>query len=331
MADGDSEEAEKKGRGRLGILKDIAFAFLIVGIVFGGLFAYTQVYPPLVVVESASMQHSDDVSSVGVIDTGDLVLVQSAPTRPTVVTWIEGRVTGHATYGDYGDVIVFRKPNSPSDPTPVIHRALMYIVPNGSDAYDIPDLAGWPLSLRWEGVARGGAPTQSPYGLQSVTIHGMGWQGNLNITFDLLDFKAQDPVNRNVTGYITMGDNNAYDVCAPSRPCGTGVLKPYDFQWVVPQGNILGRARGEIPWFGLLKLTLDPARSGTKCCDGWGDPLAPRNSWDSLTIALPLVFGAPFIVEGGLWAWGKFITPRLRKRRGAKTDQVAAADPVEPR
>src|SRR3989304_2635492 len=70
-----------------------------------------------------------------------------------------------------------------------------------------------------------------------------------------------------------------------------------------------GRARGEIPWFGLLKLTLDPARSGTKCCDGWGDPLAPRNSWDSLTIALPLVFGAPFIVGGGPWAWGKFITP----------------------
>jgi len=172
---------------------------------------------------------------------------------------------------------------------------------------------------------------QSPYGLQRVTIHEMGWQRNLGITFDLRAY-AQSPVNRDRPGYITMGDNNAYDQCSiRADPCSP--YPPYDTGWIVAQGNILGKARGEIPWFGLIKLTLDPGKSAYKCCNGWGDPLAPRNSWDSLLIALPLVFGSPFLFEGGRWAWERYVTPRIKRRREARSGEGGppAAEPPSPR
>ena len=359
---------------RKGLVRDLVVAVVIVGGFFGGLLAYTQTYPPIVVVESESMQHADTVSYVGVIDTGDLVLVQAARERRDVVTWIEGKVTGHQTYGDFGDVIVFRKPGFSSDSTPVIHRAIMYVVPSPTDpdAYDIPDLERYP-DVWWEGVAAGDVPVQSPFGLHSVTIHRMGWQGNLGITFDLESFARSS--TGGVAGYITMGDNNAYGACSVNPdPCQP--LRPYDLFGVVPQGNVLGRARGEIPWFGLLKLTYEPTPTkiagsvigvvaafvllrkegdvvlvtavlvfaivgyiafsyiepgrpfSTGCCSGWGDADAPANSWTSLAIALPLVFGSPFLVEAVVWAWGRYVAPRIR--RGRQADVEAAADPPGP-
>jgi signal peptidase len=359
------------------VLREVLIAGIIVGVVFGGIFAYTQVYPPLVVVESSSMQHAQDTSYVGVIDTGDLVLVQAARIRPDVVTWVEGRVSGHATYGDYGDVIVFRKPTAPADATPVIHRAILYIVPNGTDAYDVPDLRNFP-SLQWEGISRNGSDVQDePVALRQVTIHQMGWRHDLGITFDLAALAA-NPVNR-VAGFITMGDNNAYDACnASPDPCEP--FKPYDQAWVVPMDHVIGRSRGEIPWFGLLKLTYQPtlvrimgaiagvvlgvliprtnrnviliaaALTGAiagyfiagifdttssptgACCLYWGQvgrSGAPQNSWDSLLIALPLLFASPVLFEGGLWAWHRYVTPRIRRWRGRP--EGPAPDPPEPR
>lgn len=348
------------------ILREVAIAAIIVGAVFGGIFAYTQVYPPLVVVESKSMQHSDDTSHLGVIDTGDLVLVQAVRSTSDVVTWVEGRATGYSTYGDYGDVIVFRKPTAPSDATPVIHRALLYVRPNPTDprTYDIPGLLPPFPSSEWEGERRDGSSVQGePVALAEVTIHGMGWQRDLEITFNLTALAASF-VNQGRAGFITMGDNNAY-----------GPSPPYDAAWVVPLDHVIGHARGEIPWFGLLKLTFQPTLirilgavigivvgvmvprtnrnviliaaafagavagyfiagifdvSGAPpgaCCREWGDSLAPRNSWDSLLIALPLLFGSPLIVEGGVWAWMRYVAPRIRRWRGLPDE--TATDPPE--
>jgi signal peptidase len=374
--DPDAEEERTRLDWR-SVVREVVIAGIIVGVVFGGIFAYTQVYPPLVVVESSSMQHSRTTSYVGVIDTGDLVLVQAARGRPDVVTWIEGKVSGHATYGDFGDVIVFRKPTAPSDATPVIHRALLYVVPSatGPDAYDIPDLRAYP-SIWWEGADRNGTPIEGdPVGLSSVTIHRMGWRGDLGITFDL-EALAANPINRRA-GFITMGDNNAYDACEDQPDPCPPASKPYDSAWVVPIENVIGRARGEIAWFGLLKLTYQPtfvriagavagvvlgvliprtnrnvilvaaALAGAiagyfvaglfdtstvplgACCSAWGDPLAPRNSWDSLLIALPLVFASPLLFEAGLWAWARYVRPRVRRWRGLPDE--AAADAPESR
>lgn len=299
---GEGREDKEEG-GLRAWLKDALVAVLIVLVFFASLFVYTRVWPPLVVIESSSMQHSDTSSSVGVIDTGDLVLVQATPARSDVVTWVEGRVSGHSTYGDYGDVIVFRKPGFLTT-DPVIHRAILFIEPNGTDAYDVKDLEAFPSS-EWEGRGRSWEPKETPFGLRDVTIRGMGWRRDLVITFNLTRLALQ-PITAREAGYITMGDNNAYATYNYNPPVSTG----YDQGWVVPQENILGRARGELPWFGLLKLTLAPTDA---CCRGWGDPQAPLNSWDSLLASLVILLALPFVVEGVGWAWTRFVRPRIRR------------------
>ncbi len=300
--------------------RDIAVAVIIMALILGGLWAYTQVWPPLVVVDSSSMQHGDLSSSLGVIDTGDLVLVQTAPARGDVVTYLQGRASGYTTYGDYGDVIIFGIYNEPGE-TPIIHRAIMSVIPNGTDAANAPDLAALPPS-EWQGTDRAGQPTSSPYGLSSVWIRGMGYNHDLNITFDLAFFArvmSVEPSTRRGPGYITMGDNNAYHRCVVRDPCNS---IPYDTTWFPIQSDIIGHARGELPWFGLLKLLLSPAPGG--CCNSWGDPGAPRNSWDSLAISLVALVALPFVVEAGVWAWSRYAWPWLRPRLPRKKEDEAA-------
>src|SRR5437879_9207923 len=121
--DEDDEEDENfwKGLGR-----DLLVAAIIVVVFLAAIYAYARVWPPLVVVESASMQHSSQESFLGVIDTGDMVFQQAAPTRADVVTYLEGRASGYSTYGDYGDVIIFR--DRKSTRLNSSHRCISYAV-----------------------------------------------------------------------------------------------------------------------------------------------------------------------------------------------------------
>src|SRR3990172_3971719 len=87
----DEEEKKPKSLREQAILfaRDLLIAFIIVALVMAALFAYARVWPPMVVVDSASMQHSNTESSIGVIDTGDLVLVQAVGVAPDVVTYLD--------------------------------------------------------------------------------------------------------------------------------------------------------------------------------------------------------------------------------------------------
>ena len=297
------EEREPEEEGWKSWVRDIAIAVLVMVVVLAAIFAYTQVWPPLVVIESSSMQHGDTTSSIGVIDTGDLVFVQAAPLRADVITYIQGRATGYATYGDYGDVIIFRLARDPGA-TPIIHRAIMYVIPSGTSLANVPDLAALPAS-EWTGY-RNGVPVAGTSNLSAVTIHDMGYEHNLGITFNLAYFANafRQP------GYITMGDNNAYHACIPGLdPCSSPT--PYDTLWFPAQGDIIGHARGEIPWFGLVKLLLAPADG---CAPYWGAPCAPQNSWNDLAISIVVLIALPFIVEAAGWAWGKYAWPRIKPR-----------------
>jgi len=295
----DEEDEEEDEHFWKGLARDLLVAAIIVVVFLAAIYLYTGVWPPLVVVESSSMQHSNQESFLGVIDTGDMVFQQAAPTRADVVTYLEGRATGYATYGDYGDVIIFRRAGNP---TPVIHRAIMYIRLYVNGTADVPALAG---ITNWTAIGDAG-PTTSPYYLHSVAIRAMGFRHNLGITFDFANFRNFAPRS----GYITMGDNNAYNYCLTPDPCaGT----PYDPTWVVLQADVIGRARGEIPWFGLLKLTLQPTDSC--CADGWGDTRAPKNSWDSLLVSLLFLLALPFLLEFAVRGWTKYVSPRLPEIR----------------
>ncbi len=321
-----AKEEDDADRGWKSWVRDIAIAVLIMAILLGGIYLYTGVWPPLVVVESSSMQHGHTTSYIGVIDTGDLVFVKAVGSRADVTTYVQGRASGYSTYGDYGDVIIFRLARDPTA-TPIIHRAIMYVIPNGSNA-DVPELASVPSS-QWEGF-RNGVQVSSPYDLTAVTIHEMGWQHNLGITFNLAGFIGAFPGQ---AGYITMGDNNAYDHCTPTLdPCST---TPYDTAWFPAQGDLIGVARGEIPWFGLIKLVLSPAPGCAP--QGWGDPCAPANSWTDLALSIVFLIALPFIVEAAAWGWGKYawpwLKPRLKFRRkegGPPPSEPSEAEPEEP-
>src|SRR5256886_2101252 len=68
------------------LARDALVAGLIVTVFLGALYLYAGVWPPLVVVESSSMQHGSEASSIGVIDTGDMVFQQAASTRGSIIT-----------------------------------------------------------------------------------------------------------------------------------------------------------------------------------------------------------------------------------------------------
>ena len=275
------EEARRLPRSLANFLRDLAVAFLLVAVVFGALFAFARTWPPMVVVESGSMQHSNAESFIGVVDTGDIVIVQTAPQRQDVATYVNGRAAGYRTYGDYGDVIVFQDPDGPPGRW-IIHRAVVFLAWNETNGgFDIPTLASLERGVDWESNAA------TPFALgagDTVVLMDVGFRQR-DVTVRISDFLGDRDLSdcpASCEGYVTMGDNNS-----PS----------YD-QDLVFQRLILGRSRGELPWFGLLKLTFAGPFA-------WGDPRAPANSWTALTVSLIVLIAAPIGVDLGLSLLGR--------------------------
>lgn len=268
------EKRRRIPRGVRNLLRDVAIAFLLVAIVIAALFAFTRVWPPMVVVESASMQHSAAESFIGVIDTGDIVLVQSAPRRQDVITYVEGRSgsSGFSTYSDYGDVIIFA-PDGNRGAIPLIHRALLALEWNETaGGFDIPTLLDLERGTDWD------SNKPEPFGLGSgdhVELRNITYR-NLTVRIQMGNYVTRavsQTCPENFCGFITMGDNNN----GPDR-----YLTRLDW--------IHGRARGEVPWFGLLKLVVGGGF-------GWGDTRVPANSWTSLTIAIVLLIAGPIAID----------------------------------
>lgn len=317
----EPEDKEKKDRKRrwirsvLLLLRDLGVAALIVGIILLALFLYTGNWPPMVVVESKSMQHSNTESFVGVIDTGDLVLVQNAPSESDIITYVEGRATGYSTYGEFGDVIIYKQ-DGDFQAKSIIHRALIRLDWNESGTIDIPDLDRLELGADWSGKMSGGENVTSPYGLDgTITLYYVGFD-DVNITLSISGYVGQFSGNQNGSAFVALGDNN------------NGNTDPR----IIRQDWIEGRARGEIPWFGLLKLTLF-RDSGAPCCGGWGDPAAPLNSWDSLLIAIVLIIVVPIALDFGI----SYALDLRRKRKEAAeegppetTDEITEPEVTEP-
>jgi hypothetical protein len=136
------------------------------------------------------------------------------------------------------------------------------------------------------------------YGIWEFTLRNAGWQGDRTLRFNASSLLSRAGVG---AGFLTKGDNNP-DV------------DPYG---AIHVDRVLGKARGELPWFGLIKLTLARGESG--CCNGWGDPTAPKNSWDSLLVSLVVILAGPFLVDFG-WAW--FMKQRRARRGSVQAPEV---------
>lgn len=280
----DSEVRRKRPNQAVLLLRDAGIAFAFVASILLIMYAYTGLWPPLVVVESDSMMHSEDNTSyVGVIDTGDMVLVKDIDSADDVTTYLQGFVNGHRTYGDYGDVIVYKKMGLDVS-TPIIHRAVLYLEINAPDydsyrceeLQDLPETK-WGLTVgdSWDDIT--GVITIYDYGYNedAVTV-------NVGSILSAFDRGHSIPTS----GFVTRGDHNRW----VDQTYGDNSA-PVDPEWIV------GKARGEIPWFGLLKLWFTDSLKSE----------APDNSVRNLWIAIAVIVIVPIAIDAVL-------TFRIRKK-----------------
>ena len=253
---------------------DFVGALIVLLIIIGGLYTYTDNWPPLVVVQSGSMQHSDDRSYVGVIDTGDLVFVKNTGDDGRLITYAEGMNRDYRTYDSFGDVIIYR-PNGETDRTAIIHRAVVYIEFNATTYNNVTKTGG-----------SFDVPSLGLYGQRNkVQISGYEWprdirEQGLYIDLEkiLLNFRTYDTPPHG--GYITKGDDNpGVDQTSDFFSNDPPWIEPVRREWVV------GRSVGELPWFGIIKLYLEKNKD-------W-----PANSLRNLIIALVVLLTTPFLVD----------------------------------
>ena len=248
-------------------VKDVGLAIGSVVIVFLLTFAYSGNWPPMVVIESGSMEHDNNplyseprYSHIGTIDTGDLVVVKKAK-KSDIVTYLEGKKTDYKKYGDYGDVIVYYKNGIETyegqPVTPVIHRAMAWVevVDKENETYYIPE-----IDTTFQG---------------KIQLAEIGLGGGASIQ------------NIQNSGYITKGDSTGnphpdqlthYDIMGAP-------VQPVDPDWVV------GMAKGELPWFGLIKLRVTQP-------DNYYE--APPQCRTMLWASMFIVLAGP-VLAGQLW------------------------------
>ena len=253
-------------------------ALMIIVVLLAGLYAYTQNWPPMYVVESSSMQHgTNDV--VGLINTGDLVLAQQTSTS-SIVPYIVGMQTGYRTYGEFGDVLLYH-PNGDTAPAPIIHRAILYLAYNANGSFDAPQLGGLPCGQ----AADRAYLASTTDGCGTIGLRGtlelfqIGWQSvSVNITLSDLGHHS---------GFLTMGDNNI------NPGTQTGDQDQPGLSTLVSPSWVIGVARGMIPWVGALKLLL-----------GGDSTEVPSQSWAFLGISVAGIFLLGALIHFGLRAEG---------------------------
>jgi len=271
-------------------------ALAIIVILLVSLFAYTQNWPPVYVVESDSMQHGTS-DQLGLINTGDLVLAQKVPLSG-ITSYEAGARTGYSTYGEYGDVILYW-PNGQGS-TPIIHRAILYLEWNpNSFSYNATDLTGLPCGTSappaYSYVPLRGPANCDTTGLTgTLNLYRVGWQ-SVNISLDL-----SSPVLGMHSGFLTMGDKNLV----------TDQLNVPQFSTLVEPGWIIGVARGMIPWFGAVKLLLQ-GQAGS----------VPPQSWQFMGLTIVAVILVAFGIHYAFRTEG--IETPLRREEEEKAREEA--------
>jgi signal peptidase I len=312
---GEDEEEEVEPAGGVGVrasgkkpvywrARDSLFfeplvALAIVVVLLVSLFAYTQNWPPVYVVESNSMQHGPG-DQLGLINAGDLVLAQKT-SLSSVSTYVDGVRTGYATYGEYGDVLLYW-PNGQGS-TPVIHRALLYLEWNPLGFYNATDLAGLPCGSQPNAVFATPGTTQNCNTTRlssQLDLFRIGWNA-VNITLTL-----GSPALGRHSGYLTMGDNNTV-------PDQSGAGSPAISELVEP-GWVIGVARGMIPWFGAVKLLFEGQANRV-----------PAQSWEYLGLTVVGVILAAFGIHYALRTEG-IETPLRREEDEARSAAAEDAD-----
>jgi len=121
---------------KISLIRDIVVALLVVLLILTILWSYTGQWfdAPMVAIESGSMMHKDEpFGRLGFIDAGDMVLLVKVNVKDDILTRgyeYSGEMAkgegGFQSYGDYGDVIIYRKYGN-TEEDQIIHRAMCWI------------------------------------------------------------------------------------------------------------------------------------------------------------------------------------------------------------
>lgn len=244
-------------------------ALLIIVVLAGSLLLYSGAWPPVYTVESESMEHSSSWTA-GTINVGDIVLVKNIGDNPdNVVTYVTGRDTGYSTYGEYGNVILYKASNGEI----IIHRAMFYLSWNGSK----PVVSGY-HGQNWIKITD-----------NYVVIDNASYTGrNLFVNIGHL---------QNKSGFITVGDYNLAHSTLYNSSEKSYIAADQNVFGYNPAGasSILGIAFGQIPWFGLIKLNI------MKLSGDWPQyNQVPANSYLYLVVSSSLILIAVFFPYGRL-------------------------------
>jgi len=298
---------------KVAVLRDVAVAGGIVLILLAAIWIYSGQplnQAPVVSVESGSMMHgpylSGDTNALtgwskpafgraGTIDPGDIVFVKDIDEADDVEPAFGKSRRGG--YGGHGDVIVYQ-PDGNEGRTRIIHRAMLYVevtvegcTPNRDCIYRIPAVCDNPAFDEWN---RG----------QDLEKYCAGSSDPINLDLERdglrLFVGSYPPCTSSSNGncgpfyssFITKGDNNK------EVDQTHGISSPVRLEWVI------GKARGEIPWFGLIKLALygnDNYQPGTDPTRGANWKIlaatAPSDIWLCLFLSLGILIAIPMVID----------------------------------
>ena len=106
--------------------RDVLTSIVAVLLVGMYLFAISGVWPPMVAIESESMDPNMQVNDLVFVMEPDRFQPADAHGDTGVVTVQTGEETGYEQYGNSGDVIIF-EPDGDEGDTPIIHRAMFWV------------------------------------------------------------------------------------------------------------------------------------------------------------------------------------------------------------
>ena len=280
------------------LVRELVLAAGMITLLVLAMWAHTGSMPPLVVVESNSMQHDSD-GEIGTIDAGDLILVHS-PDDNRIITFAEATDSksdyyGYESLGMEGDVIIYER-NGESDSTPIIHRAIFEIsIGESVPAENQDDCEG---GVFWNGlcITSWSVPGSDQVNVKEINLlfdgvntgkyacggvaaqHGSEW-------FSVENYSPMNP------GYITLGDNNdcnddqgVFEFAQGLSSIHSGMIRPVQEDWVI------GISGAEIPWLGTVKLMVSGG-------DSPGVSQVPGLSFVFLIAFVGIVLAAPAIIE----------------------------------
>ena len=115
---------------------------------------------------------------------------------------------------------------------------------------------------------------------KTYTVEEYGIENATSITIPSLGLHNYKPHH---SGFITKGDHNPY----PDQYPGFAICRePVKMEWII------GKAEGELPWFGALKLLLSKNEYGE-----WGALEVPQDSWICLTISIIALLSIPLSLD----------------------------------